>query len=114
MLHEFTEFLFRRFGSSVLVFPLTTLSEEFYYRVCRCFFVILVLFFKMFIYFYFILYQIYKFLNFVFIIAEAQIVNKFGGGPEAFQANKPFIFYIQDEAKGTLLFSGKITDPTKE
>lgn len=45
---------------------------------------------------------------------EAGIVNKFGGDTTVeFNANRPFLFYIQDETTGTLMFAGKITDPTQ-
>lgn len=40
-------------------------------------------------------------------------MNKFGeSGPRDFIANRPFMFFIQDETTGTLLFAGKVTDPS--
>uniref|UniRef100_A0A1Y9H2H2 Serpin domain-containing protein n=1 Tax=Anopheles dirus TaxID=7168 RepID=A0A1Y9H2H2_9DIPT len=43
---------------------------------------------------------------------EIQLVNKFGGdGLKIFTANRPFIFFIEDETFGTMLFAGKIEDP---
>lgn len=43
---------------------------------------------------------------------EIQLVNKFGGdGLQIFTANRPFIFFIEDEAYGTMLFAGKIEEP---
>ncbi|XP_055627219.1 serine protease inhibitor 2 [Toxorhynchites rutilus septentrionalis] len=45
---------------------------------------------------------------------EIQLVNKFGGdGTQIFNANRPFMFFIEDEKLGTLLFAGKVEDPTK-
>lgn len=45
---------------------------------------------------------------------EIQLVNKFGGdGTQIFNANRPFLFFIEDEDFGTLLFAGKVEDPTK-
>lgn len=40
----------------------------------------------------------------------ASLVNKFGGNIE-FNADRPFLFLIEDETTGTLIFSGKITHP---
>lgn len=45
---------------------------------------------------------------------EIQLVNKFGGdGTQVFNANRPFLFFIEDEDFGTLLFVGRVEDPTK-
>ncbi|XP_065089594.1 serine protease inhibitor 2-like [Ochlerotatus camptorhynchus] len=45
---------------------------------------------------------------------EIQLVNKFGGdGTQIFNANRPFLFFIEDEDFGTLLFIGRVEDPTK-
>lgn len=44
---------------------------------------------------------------------QVQIVNKFGEQPFDFKADRPFIFFIEDEGTGTILFAGKITDPSK-
>ncbi|XP_053686748.1 uncharacterized protein LOC128736297 [Sabethes cyaneus] len=44
---------------------------------------------------------------------EIQLVNKFGGdGTQIFNANRPFLFFIEDEHFGTLLFVGKVELPT--
>lgn len=40
----------------------------------------------------------------------ASLVNKFGGDLE-FNANSPFMFMIEDETTGTLVFTGKVTRP---
>lgn len=40
----------------------------------------------------------------------ASLVNKFGGNIE-FNADRPFLFLIEDETTGTLIFSGKVTRP---
>lgn len=52
----------------------------------------------------------------VYAATEVSIVNKFGEHnssiPE-FIANRPFLFFIQDETTGTLLFAGKITNPAE-
>lgn len=50
----------------------------------------------------------------VYVATEVSIVNRFGGETtREFIANRPFIFIIEDETTGTLLFAGKVTDPTK-
>jgi serine protease inhibitor len=43
---------------------------------------------------------------------EVDIVNKFGGGgTKEFKADHPFLFFIEDETVGNLLFVGKVTNP---
>ena len=42
-------------------------------------------------------------------LSEIQISNKIG--EENFIANRPFIFYIEDESTGTILFIGKVENP---
>lgn len=43
---------------------------------------------------------------------EIQLVNKFGGdGVQIFTANRPFLFFIEDEDFGTMLFAGKVEEP---
>jgi len=39
------------------------------------------------------------------------IENKFGGEIEDFNANRPFIFFIQDKKEKKILFAGKIVNP---
>lgn len=49
----------------------------------------------------------------VYVATEVSIINRFGGdSTREFIANRPFIFIIEDETTGTLLFAGKVTDPT--
>lgn len=46
---------------------------------------------------------------------EIGIENKFGEGTETpveFFANKPFLFFIQDDSTRQLLFTGRVSDPT--
>ncbi|XP_041983195.1 uncharacterized protein LOC121736174 [Aricia agestis] len=46
---------------------------------------------------------------------EVALENKFGGGVDAVAdliANKPFLFFIQDEGTRQLLFTGRVSDPT--
>lgn len=45
-----------------------------------------------------------------FAATEISLVNKFGGDVE-FIADRPFLFMIEDETTGTLLFSGKVCHP---
>lgn len=50
----------------------------------------------------------------IYAATEVTLVNKFGeNGPREFIANRPFLFFIQDETTGALLFSGKITNPAE-
>lgn len=49
----------------------------------------------------------------VYVATEAAIVNRFGGDTKReFIANRPFVFIIEDEKTGTVLFAGKVTDPS--
>ena len=45
--------------------------------------------------------------------AGATGIGAWRGVPTAFIADHPFIFLIQDKATGTILFMGKVLDPTK-
>ncbi|XP_063709418.1 uncharacterized protein LOC134837951 [Culicoides brevitarsis] len=47
-----------------------------------------------------------------FAATQAQLVNKIGGGTKEFKANRPFLFYIEDEKTGNILFAGKVSDPS--
>lgn len=42
-----------------------------------------------------------------------EIGNKFGGNPviEEFTVNRPFIFFIEEEATGSIIFAGKVLEP---
>lgn len=45
---------------------------------------------------------------------EIELVNKFGGDTTRdFIADRPFLFYIEDESVGTVLFAGKVTNPAQ-
>ena len=46
-------------------------------------------------------------------IVELQLVNKFGGEAVDFVADRPFVFYIEDETTGAKLFAGRVSDPSK-
>jgi len=43
---------------------------------------------------------------------QVQLINKISGKPHEFKANRPFLFYIEDEKSGNILFVGRIVDPT--
>lgn len=49
----------------------------------------------------------------VYAATEVTLVNKFGetGPTYEFNANHPFLFFIQDETTGALLFAGKVSNP---
>lgn len=42
-----------------------------------------------------------------------ELQDKFGGGEETieFNANRPFLFFIKDEAVNTTLFVGRVSQP---
>lgn len=42
---------------------------------------------------------------------EIELVNKFGGEPREFVADRPFVFYIEDDTTGAKLFSGVVNNP---
>ncbi|XP_067621668.1 serine protease inhibitor 27A-like [Eurosta solidaginis] len=45
---------------------------------------------------------------------EVEIVNRFGGSEyiEEFIVNRPFLFFIEEERAGNILFAGKVKNPT--
>lgn len=43
---------------------------------------------------------------------EVEIVNRFGADEEEFIVNRPFVFFIEEESTGNILFAGKVTNPT--
>lgn len=49
-----------------------------------------------------------------FASTVVEIGNKFGGDQtiEEFNVNRPFIFFIEEEATGCIIFAGKVLDPT--
>jgi serpin B len=47
------------------------------------------------------------------LFAGMQIINKFGGDIY-FHATHPFMFFIQDETTGTVIFVGKLINPAAE
>jgi serine protease inhibitor len=42
---------------------------------------------------------------------EIELVNKFGGEPKEFVANRPFLFFIEDDTTGAKLFTGRVNNP---
>lgn len=48
-----------------------------------------------------------------FASTVVEIDNKFGGVPliEEFNVNQPFIFFIEEEATGNIIFAGKVLQP---
>lgn len=46
----------------------------------------------------------------VFAATQISLTNKFGGETE-FVVDRPFMFMIEDETTGTLVFSGKVINP---
>lgn len=51
-------------------------------------------------------------LIFFFFNTEIQIGNKIEEG--TFYANQPFVFYIEDETTGTILYVGLVRNPLNE
>jgi len=47
----------------------------------------------------------------VYAATQITLTNKFGGDYE-FRVDRPFFFLIQDESTGTVLFAGKVVNPT--
>lgn len=50
----------------------------------------------------------------IFFSTEIALVNKFGEDTESYYevvANKPFLFFIQDEPTRQLLFTGRVSNP---
>lgn len=48
----------------------------------------------------------------VYAATEVILVNKFGGDTMVdVIVNRPFMFVIEDESSGTVLFTGKVTNP---
>uniref|UniRef100_A0A6M2DSG5 Putative serpin n=1 Tax=Xenopsylla cheopis TaxID=163159 RepID=A0A6M2DSG5_XENCH len=48
----------------------------------------------------------------VYAATEVVLTNKFGNDREvSFRATRPFMFFIQDETSGTILFIGKVLNP---
>lgn len=50
-----------------------------------------------------------SFCVFFFLNTEIQVGNKIEEG--TFHANHPFVFYIEDETTGTILYIGKVQNP---
>lgn len=48
-----------------------------------------------------------------FYILETILVNKMGIPEIVFNASHPFLFFVQDELTGTIIFVGKMTTPDK-
>lgn len=47
------------------------------------------------------------------LFSEVEFENKFGKTPvQELFVNRPFVFFIEDETTGNMLFFGKIIDPT--
>lgn len=54
-------------------------------------------------------------MNFFFFFSfsiEIDIGNKIGD--QEFHADHPFMFYIEDETTGTILFMGRVTNPSQK
>ncbi|KAH8410134.1 hypothetical protein KR009_006758 [Drosophila setifemur] len=51
-----------------------------------------------------------------FAATVVEIENKFGGSTtiEEFNVNRPFVFFIEEESTGNILFAGKVHTPTKQ
>ncbi|XP_074033585.1 serine protease inhibitor 2 [Leptinotarsa decemlineata] len=50
----------------------------------------------------------------VYAASEITVGNKFGEPQSSFHANHPFMFYIEEELTGTILFVGKCENPLEE
>lgn len=49
--------------------------------------------------------------KFVSIFLAVQLVNKFGEAESTFNATYPFVFFIQENTVGSVLFVGKVENP---
>jgi len=45
---------------------------------------------------------------------QVQLINKINEELKVFHANRPFIFYIEDETTGNIIFAGQVTDPSNQ
>lgn len=44
---------------------------------------------------------------------QFQLINKIDEGIKEFHANQPFIYYIEDETTGNIIFAGQVSDPSE-
>jgi hypothetical protein len=45
------------------------------------------------------------------LFSEVQVGNKFGVVDYVFNATHPFLFFLEEQTKGTILFVGKVENP---
>ncbi|XP_045481195.1 uncharacterized protein LOC123685563 [Harmonia axyridis] len=46
-----------------------------------------------------------------FAATDVQVINKFGEVDNVFNATHPFMFFIEEQTRGTILFAGKVENP---
>ncbi|XP_044764996.1 uncharacterized protein LOC123321453 [Coccinella septempunctata] len=47
----------------------------------------------------------------VYSATDVQVINKFGEVDNVFNATHPFMFFIEEQKRGTILFAGKVENP---
>lgn len=49
----------------------------------------------------------------MFVFAEIELGNKFNAPENIFNASNPFLFFIEHQESSSILFAGKVVDPSE-